>query len=168
MANYALTGTPGTGKTSLKKHLNKKIISLSEYYEQASEGKTDNGEWIVDIEKLDNILEDSDCNFFEGNFSHKLDKIDKVIVLRCDPQILEKRLESRNYSKNKVRENLEAEAIGLIYSEAIEIRDRANVFQVDNSTRKPQETANIIEKYINDNIKVEEEIDYSEKILDWY
>ena len=168
MVNYALTGTPGTGKTSLKKHLNKKIISLSEYYEQASEGKTDNGEWIVDIEKLDNILEDSDCNFFEGNFSHKLDKIDKVIVLRCDPQILEKRLESRNYSKNKVRENLEAEAIGLIYSEAIEIRDRANVFQVDNSTRKPQETANIIEKYINDNIKVEEEIDYSEKILDWY
>ncbi len=168
MANYALTGTPGTGKTSLKKHLNKKIISLSEYYEQASDGKTDNGEWIVDIEKLDNILEDSDCNFFEGNFSHKLDKIDKVIVLRCDPQILEKRLESRNYSKNKVRENLEAEAIGLIYSEAIEIRDRANVFQVDNSTRKPQETANIIEKYINDNIKVEEEIDYSEKILDWY
>lgn len=168
MANYALTGTPGTGKTSLKKHLNKKIISLSEYYEQASEGKTDNGEWIVDIEKLDNILEDSDCNFFEGNFSHKLDKIDKVIVLRCDPQILEKRLESRNYSKNKVRENLEAEAIGLIYSEAIEIRDRANVFQVDNSTRKPQETASIIEKYINDNIKVEEEIDYSEKILDWY
>ena len=168
MVNYALTGTPGTGKTSLKKHLNKKIISLSEYYEQASEGKTDNGEWIVDIEKLDNILEDSDCNFFEGNFSHKLDKIDKVIVLRCDPQILEKRLESRNYSKNKVRENLEAEAIGLIYSEAIEIRDRANVFQVDNSTRKPQETANIIEKYIDDNIKVEEEIDYSEKILDWY
>ena len=168
MVNYALTGTPGTGKTSLKKHLNKKIISLSEYYEQASEGKTDNGEWIVDIEKLDNILEDSDCNFFEGNFSHKLDKIDKVIVLRCDPQILEKRLESRNYSKNKVRENLEAEAIGLIYSEAIEIRDRANVFQVDNSTRKPQETANIIEQYINDNIKVEEEIDYSEKILDWY
>ena len=50
MANYALTGTPGTGKTSLKKHLNKKIISLSEYYEQASEGKTDNGEWIVDID----------------------------------------------------------------------------------------------------------------------
>tara|TARA_B100001758_G_scaffold143700_1_gene123792 strand:+ start:192 stop:698 length:507 start_codon:yes stop_codon:yes gene_type:complete len=168
MVNYALTGTPGTGKTSLKKHLNKKIISLSEYYEQASEGKTDNGEWIVDIEKLDNILQDKDCKFFEGNFSHKLDKIDKVIVLRCDPQILEKRLESRNYSKNKVRENLEAEAIGLIYSEAIEIRDRANVFQVDNSTRKPQETANIIEKYINDNIKVEEEIDYSEKILDWY
>ena len=168
MVNYALTGTPGTGKTSLKKHLNKKIISLSEYYEQASEGKSDNGEWIVDIEKLDNILQDEDCNFFEGNFSHKLDKIDKVIVLRCDPQILEKRLESRNYSKNKVRENLEAEAIGLIYSEAIEIRDRANVFQVDNSTRKPQETASIIEKYINDNIKVEEEIDYSEKILDWY
>lgn len=168
MVNYALTGTPGTGKTSLKKHLNKKIISLSEYYEQASEGKTDNGEWIVDIEKLDNILEDSDCNFFEGNFSHKLDKIDKVIVLRCDPQILEKRLESRNYSKNKVRENLEAEAIGVIYSEAIEIQDKANVFQIDNSTRKPQETAKLIEKYINDNIKVEEEIDYSEKILDWY
>ena len=63
---------------------------------------------------------------------------------------------------------MEAEAIGVIYSEAIEIIDKTNVFQIDNSTRKPQETASIIEKYINDNIKVEEEIDYSEKILDWY
>ena len=168
MLNYALTGTPGTGKTSVSKLLNEKVISLSNYYAEASEGKSKDGEWLVDIGKLNKILEASDSAIFEGTFAHELDNIDKIVVMRCDPKILKERLEERGYKKKKVMENLEAEAIGLIYSEALEILDKANVFQVDNSTREPQETASIIEKYINDNIKVEEEIDYSEKILDWY
>ena len=168
MVNYALTGTPGTGKTSLSKLLNKKVISLSDYYEEASEGKRVSGEWIVNIEKLNLLLEDIDCEIFEGNFAHKLAKIEKIIVLRCDPIILEKRLESRNYSTDKIQENLEAEAIGIIYSESIEYVNKENIIQIDNSNKCLEETAEIVRKYINDNIKVEEEIDYSERILDWY
>ena len=168
MVNYALTGTPGTGKTSLSKLLNKNVISLSDYYEEASEGKNDSGEWIVNIEKLNLLFKDIDCEIFEGNFAHKLTKIQKIIVLRCDPVILEKRLESRNYSTYKIRENLEAEAIGIIYSESIEYVNKENIIQIDNSNKSLEETAEIIRKYINDNIKVEEEIDYSERILDWY
>ena len=61
------------------------------------------------------ITEDS---ILEGHFSHEFDNIDKIIVLRCDPKVLVKRLSERGYSKEKVRENLEAEAIGTIYSES--------------------------------------------------
>ena len=52
MEKYALTGTPGTGKTSVSKLLNEKVTSLSDYYEEASEGKTNSGEWVVNIEKF--------------------------------------------------------------------------------------------------------------------
>ena len=119
MEKYALTGTPGTGKTSVSKLLNEKVTSLSDYYEEASEGKTNNGEWVVDIEKLNTIFKTSDTKIYEGNFAHKLNNIDKIIVLRCDPSILKERLEERGYKKEKIMENLEAEAIGLIFSESI-------------------------------------------------
>ena len=168
MVNYALTGTPGTGKTSLSKLLDEKVISLSEYYEKASAGKTESGEWVVDIKKLDSLLENNNCNIFEGNFAHKLYKVEKIIVLRCDPLILEKRLENRNYTKEKIRENMEAEAIGIIFSESLKYVGKDNIIQIDNGNKTLKETVEIVTKYINDNIKVEEEIDYSERILDWY
>ena len=168
MQKYALTGTPGTGKTSVSKLLNEKVISLSNYYEKASEGKTRDGEWLVDIGKLNQILETSKSNLFEGNFAHKLDNIDKIIVLRCDPNILKERLEERGYNKEKVMENIEAEAIGLIFSESIDYVGKNNVIQLDTSNTDVESISNIIGKYLDGKIKVEEEIDYSERILDWY
>jgi adenylate kinase len=168
MEKYALTGTPGTGKTSVSKLLNEKVISLSNYYEEASMEKTKDGEWLVDIRKLDRIFEKSESNIFEGNFAHKLDNIDKIIVLRCDPNILKKRLLERGYKKEKVMENLEAEAIGLIFSESIDSVGENNVIQLDTSNTDVKSISKIIGKYIRGKIKVEEEIDYSEKILDWY
>ena len=168
MQKYALTGTPGTGKTSVSKLLNEKVISLSNYYEKASEGKTRDGEWLVDIGKLNQILETSKSNLFEGNFAHKLDNIDKIIVLRCDPNILKERLEERGYNKEKVMENIEAEAIGLIFSESIDYVGKNNVIQLDTSNTDIGTISRIIEKYMDGKIKVEEEIDYSERILEWY
>ena len=63
---------------------------------------------------------------------------------------------------------MEAEAIGIIYSESLEYLGKENIMQIDNGNKTLKETSEIIKKYINDNIKVEEEIDYSERILDWY
>ena len=48
MVRCALTGTPGTGKTSISKLLNTKIVHLSDYYEASSVGKTNSGEWLID------------------------------------------------------------------------------------------------------------------------
>ncbi len=168
MEKYALTGTPGTGKTSVSKLLSEKITSLSEYYEEASEGKTENGVWFVNIEKLNKIIEKSESKVFEGNFAHKLNNIDKIIVLRCDPIILKERLEERGYKKEKIMENLEAEAIGLIFSESISYVGENNVIQLDTSNTDIEIIAMNIEKYMDGKIKVEEEIDYSERILEWY
>ena len=71
-------------------------------------------------------------------------------------------------SKKKVMENLEAEAIGLIFSESIDYVGKNNVIQLDTSNTDIGTISRIIEKYMDGKIKVEEEIDYSERILDWY
>jgi len=39
MVRYALTGTPGTGKTTISNALKKKTLHLSELYSEASEEK---------------------------------------------------------------------------------------------------------------------------------
>ncbi len=65
-------------------------------------------------------------------------------------------------------ENLEAEAIGLIFSESIDYVGENNVVQIDTSKTDVASISKIIEKYVDGKIKVEEEIDYSERILDWY
>ena len=64
-----------------------------------------------------------DCEellIFEGHVTHLLDGADKVIVLRVHPEILKGRLEARGYSESKIRENLEAEALGVCSAEAFE------------------------------------------------
>ena len=66
------------------------------------------------IEKSDDLL------IFEGHVSHLLDGADKVIVLRVRPEILAERLNARNYSESKIRENLEAEALGVCSAESFE------------------------------------------------
>ncbi len=168
MERYALTGTPGAGKTTISGLLSNKIISLSDYYEKFSDGKGDDGEWIVNVNNLNSSIRDLEWEIAEGNFSHRLNVIDKAIVLRCDPVVLAKRLKERNYSNQKIRENLEAEAMGIIFSETMKYYGNENLIQLDTTQKSAKECAEIITNYINNNIKVEEEIDYSERILDWY
>ena len=168
MERYALTGTPGTGKTTISALLQNDLISLSDYYEKFSDGKTKDGECVVNIERLESSIKSLEWEIAEGNFSHLLSIIDKVIVLRCDPAVLVNRLKERNYSNKKIRENLEAEAMGIIYSETVRNYGIENLIQVDTSKKTSKECSVIIRDYINNNIKVEEEIDYLERILDWY
>ena len=86
---------------------------------------------VVDAldDKVSQIIGD-DLTIFEGHLSHLCHGADKVIVLRVRPEILEKRLEARDYSKSKIRENLEAEALGVCTAEAFDIHGE-NVSEID-------------------------------------
>ena len=55
-----------------------------------------------------------------------------MIVLRVRPEILRLRLEKRDYSELKVRENLEAEAMGVCTAEAYDIYGE-NISEIDAS-----------------------------------
>ena len=170
MTIYALTGTPGTGKTTVSKKLSKKVIHLSDLYKNSSSKKNSEGEWLVDLQKMNVIVqkEIEDDIVIEGHFAHLMDNIEQIIVLRCDPRELRKRMEERDYNEDKIKENIEAEAIGLILSESIDYIGKNNVIQLDTSHTDIMSIAKIVEKYMDGKIKVDEEIDYSERILDWY
>ena len=56
MVRYALTGTPGTGKTTISNALTKKTLHLSDLYSESSEEKTTSNEWLIDIKKLNQVF----------------------------------------------------------------------------------------------------------------
>ena len=168
--NIALTGTPGTGKTSLSNKFDYNLVSINDYYAEISNGKDEEDNWLIDLEKLNEIIvtKNHSNTIFEGHVAHFLKNIDKIIVLRCHPNELKKRLSFRNYSDEKIRENMEAEALNIICEEAIDLYDEKNVFEIDTSTITIGKSVEKIGDIINGNIKSNKRIDYSETIMDWY
>ena len=168
--NIALTGTPGTGKTSLASRLEHNIVSINNHYPEISNGKDEEGNWLIDLEKLNEVInvEKNSPSIFEGHVSHFLNNIEMTIVLRCNPKNLRDRLKSRKYTEKKVRENMEAEALNIITEEAIEICGEKNVFELDTTSISIEKSVAKLENIINGNIKSDKRIDYSETIMDWY
>ena len=119
----ALTGTPGTGKTTISDILRMEgfeVLSLEKLAEKLNcLGELDysDNSKPVDIELLNTKLvhewknTPNNITFIDGHLSHLL-PCDQIIILRCKPDVLEKRLTKRNYSKEKIQSNVEWELIG--------------------------------------------------------
>ena len=100
----------------------------------------------------------------EGHLSHLCSNCDKCIVLRLNPQILEKRLKSRNYSKSKINENLEAEALSVCSAEAYDIHGNL-VNEVDTTNKSVDDVTSIVKEIIlNDASYPVGNIDF----MDWF
>jgi adenylate kinase len=169
----ALTGTPGTGKTSVAKVLEKnyRVIYLKTYKDAILYHDDDRDTDVIDIEylkrKIEKIKSDEDI-IVEAHYAHEM-PVDMVIVLRCHPKELEKRLRKRGYREDKIRENLEAEAMGLITSEALSYYGKDKVFEVDTTDKQPWEVAKEVEHVILTKDKeYKPRINYMEEILKWY
>jgi adenylate kinase len=178
----ALTGTPGTGKTSVSNILHKNgfnIIDLNKFvleknlYTDIDKKRKSK---IVDINKLNSFVEKYSNNeviILEGHISHLLRCIDKVIVLRCHPKFLKNRLSNKKWDIIKIRENIEAEILDIILCESIEIFSEENVFEIDTTRLSIDEVASSIMEIINNNFRFIDKyrsgsIDWSEEILDWF
>ncbi len=169
----ALTGTPGTGKSSISEILSKKykVIHLGDFTEARVEYDDTRNSYIVDINilrnKVDSIKDDG-IIIIEGHYAHDM-TVDKVIVLRCHPNVLKNRLEKRGYKASKIRENMEAEAMGIIVDEALSMYPQNKVYEVDTTNIKAEEGAKIVEYIIEGKGgKYLERISYMEEILKWY
>lgn len=116
-----ITGVPGCGKTALAKKISKALkAKLADVnglvVENGIYSTSARKEKLVDLKKLERILRKLLAK--EGNIvieSHLLCEMplpcDKIIVLRCNPLVLKKRLEKRGYPLWKVRENVLAEML---------------------------------------------------------
>ena len=119
----ALTGTPGTGKTSVAETLRGKgydVIDLTRHIKDNNlreEYDAERDTYAVDVEKLNESLSDCEDCVFEGHLAHFID-VDSIVVLRCHPDVLAERLRARGYDEGKVRENVEAELLDVILCES--------------------------------------------------
>lgn len=169
-----ISGTPCTGKTTIAEALSSKLnIKLIKINDFAIDNELilgiDNkkGYKIIDVEKLDALLlktlEKHDSIIVEGHLSHLCSGADKLIILRCNPEILEKRLTERNYSKSKIFENLEAEAMGVCTAEALE-KYSDEIHEIDVSDLTTDECVLKITNIINNN----EKLNFGEiNFMDW-
>lgn len=137
-----VTGTPGTGKSTVSQHLSGRKVDLRDYLEEKSlGGLNENGEIEVDIEELrenpPEEPEDQDL-IIEGHMAHFLN-LDYCVVLRARPDVLEERLDERDYSDEKVRENVEAEKLDVVLSQAVQQQEK--VFEIDTTDKTVEETA---------------------------
>ena len=154
-----ITGTPCTGKTTvsevLSNRLDCKLIKINDLaIENGFVLGIDEDKDYIDIDalndKVSEIISDSDeLIIFEGHLAHLCSGADKVIVLRVHPEILRKRLEARDYSQSKIRENLEAEAMGVCTAEAFDEYGNA-ISEIDVGELSVDEIVDLIDDVISD------------------
>lgn len=145
----ALTGTPGTGKTTVASTVKTElsIVSLADVIDEGNIGKSSDpvrDTSIVDIDQLAAELTDCDDTLFESHLSHHLD-VDFVIVLRCHPDELATRLRKRGVSERSIEENVESEALDIILAEAVARHGEDAVYEVDTTGTAVRSVAQTVE-----------------------
>ena len=171
-----LTGTPGTGKTTAAERLPYEVVHLNEAVTEEqlwTERDDERDSLVADVDALrewvdehvggageadedgagdasDNGDDDSNADevvVLESHLAHLLDA-DRVVVLRCRPDVLESRLRERGESVEKAQENAESEALDVILSEAVGDHGTENVYEIDTTDRSPEAVAAEIERVV--------------------
>jgi adenylate kinase len=154
-----ITGTPGTGKTTTSRilatelgarYVEPKILlrrkGLDYVYDQKRKTR------IVSLRRLRNaiyeraartdhgLVIDSHIPLETGPFPRLL----RVIVLRCDPIVLERRLERKRWSKPKIGENLQAEILDICLWDAVKNHGWNKILEIDTTEKAPGQVVRLI------------------------
>src|SRR3989338_3213342 len=159
-----ISGTPGTGKTSAAKIVAKKLkakLIITDYlvkkYKIKSTLDKKRKTRIIDTKKLSAAakMEKDGITILEGHLSN-FTGADVSIVLRTSPAELERRLKKKGWNLGKIRENVEAEAIGVISSEA---RDAT---EINTTKKRPEQVAAAIIKILkSDSARKRKKMDWT-------
>ena len=154
----AITGVPGTGKSSVSRILGRlldyRVVDVNSlarekkllkgYDRKRQTYVADLGAISREVRRLGR-LNKGDL-VVEGHYSEEVCRPDVVFVLRCNPRVLARRLGRRKYARGKIRENVLAEVLD---SSTINALKRcARVFEVETSGLKPGETAKLVLKMV--------------------
>ncbi|MDP7266449.1 MAG: AAA family ATPase [Candidatus Thermoplasmatota archaeon] len=154
----SVTGTPGTGKTTLCETLAlegydvvrlKNVIlenSLHYGYDEAAGSLEIDVDIVLDHFHRNPVEKDMEkWTIIESHLSHHLE-VDGIVLLRCDPRELEKRLARRDYSPDKIRENAESELVDVI---AVEVKERnLPSVEIDTTGFEKEKIVSIVKNFI--------------------
>lgn len=129
-----ITGSPGTGKSTIGKELEKKLGNIEFFeirqlleansllveYEPARDTAIFDEEPVMNF--LSKFLSEKESFILAGPFlPFESLKFDYIIVLTCSKRkILSNRLSKRNYRQTKIEENVEAELVGEILGNTLD------------------------------------------------
>ncbi len=165
----AVTGTPGTGKTTATERLDTDldVIHLNDVIKSegfSTDVDEERGSLVADMDALAEWLADRDDAVIESHLAHNFDA-DRVVVLRAHPETIIERLRGRGDSDSeadenagsaeppraltrKARENAESEALDVILSEAVNHHGTENVYEIETTDRDPDAVAADIEAVV--------------------
>jgi adenylate kinase len=75
-----------------------------------------------------------------------LPKLVRAIVLRCDPIVLQRRLEHKRWSKSKISENLQAEILDICLWAAVQNYGWEKITEIDTTQKTPRHIVQLIMK----------------------
>ncbi|MFC7195217.1 adenylate kinase family protein [Halosimplex aquaticum] len=148
----AVTGTPGTGKTTAVERVaadadgpaaDLDVIHLNDVIHEEDfvvEHDEERDSAVADLDALADYLAGREDVLFESHLAHHFGA-DRVVVLRCHPEELERRLTDRGEPAAKAAENAESEALDVILAEAVERHGEDAVYEIDATDLDPEETA---------------------------
>ncbi len=145
-----ITGTPGTGKSSVAAELERRghrVIHISDTIGDFVTGDDplrdtrviDDERWAAAFPHTDGVV--------EGHLAHLL-PCDRIVVLRCRPDLLRSRLLRRGYPEAKCAENAEAEALDVILTETVERYPDDAILELDTTILSIEECACRIEQFM--------------------
>ncbi|MFC7072160.1 adenylate kinase family protein [Halovenus rubra] len=147
----AVTGTPGTGKTTAVETLVESgllddsldVVHLNEVIETEElttgyDEKRDSA--IVDFDAVEDWLTGREDILFESHLAHQFGA-DRVVVCRCHPNELNSRLKTRGKAQASVEENAESEALDVVLTEAVDRHGSNSVYEVETTDSSPESVA---------------------------
>ena len=166
-----ITGSPGTGKKTiareLSENMNVDVFDINKFIIENNLAEYEEDQLIVN--SLKNVRERINHEFIGKKFiiiGHLLpevipkDTLLKVIVLRCEPDILIDRYKERNYDELKIKDNLVSELIGTIHYNTVMKYGNDKTFEIDVSNKNVSNIVDEITMIINDEIISKDRIDW--------
>jgi len=149
-----ITGTPGTGKTLVGTVLSRRghvVVHITDTVGPYVIGDDeDRDTHLIDVDRWADDFVPVD-GFVEGHFAHLL-PCDRIVVLRCRPDVLKARLAQRNYQEKKIWENVQAEALDSCLIETVENFSPEQILELDTTALDVPYCADQIEGFVNGKI----------------
>jgi len=163
--SYVITGNPGVGKHTLTKKISKilhlPVIDINDIAQEfgllEKSGKTND----VDVIKLEKLIREKILQpvLIVGHLAPYVlssNQIKKAIVLRKNPYDLISIYKERGYTKEKIKENIGSEVLGVILYDTITRFGVEKTFQIDVTMQSVQEATKKVLDAIKGEIKTEE------------